>query len=163
AAVRHRADATGKSFLPADEQEILKLSFPFDHHLRISPARAQHLNIGDKKFFVEHYGFRKRDAYSWRRIDDDWLAAAGPLALQLDKATNNTSLALAIELSEGGKVLLFPGDAQIGNWLSWERCSWLESDGSKERKVTAADLLARTWLYKVGHHASHNATLRAKG
>ena len=56
---------------------------------------------------------------SWRRIDDNWLSVADNLALQLDSDTNNTSLALAIELSPGGKVLLFPGDAQVGNWLSW--------------------------------------------
>ena len=30
-------------------------------------------------------------------------------------------------------------------------------------KVTSSALLARTVLYKVGHHASHNATLREKG
>jgi hypothetical protein len=30
-------------------------------------------------------------------------------------------------------------------------------------KVKAEDLLERTVLYKVGHHASHNATLRQKG
>ncbi len=29
--------------------------------------------------------------------------------------------------------------------------------------VDAADLLRRTAFYKVGHHASHNATLREKG
>jgi hypothetical protein len=29
--------------------------------------------------------------------------------------------------------------------------------------VTGPDLLARTIFYKVGHHGSHNATLKAKG
>ena len=29
--------------------------------------------------------------------------------------------------------------------------------------MTAADLLARTVFYKVGHHASHNATVNEKG
>ena len=29
-------------------------------------------------------------------------------------------------------------------------------------KVDAADLLGRTVLYKVGHHGSHNATLKGK-
>ena len=29
--------------------------------------------------------------------------------------------------------------------------------------MRAEDLLRRTVLYKVGHHASHNATLRARG
>ena len=32
-----------------------------------------------------------------------------------------------------------------------------------KRQVTAEQLLNRTVLYKVGHHGSHNATLREKG
>ena len=85
------------------------------------------------------------------------------MALQLDSATNNTSLVLAIEL--GGKdVLLFVGDAQAGNWRSWESCTWTANDKKNEpRSVTAADLLNRTIFYKVGHHGSHNATMRTKG
>jgi hypothetical protein len=56
----------------------------------------------------------------WRRIDYDWLSGADDLALQLDNATNNTSLVLAIELIDDGRVLLMPADAQLGNCLSWE-------------------------------------------
>ncbi len=55
----------------------------------------------------------------WRQINEDWLNVASDLALQLDSATNNTSLALAIERVADGKVLLFPADAQEGNWVSW--------------------------------------------
>src|SRR4051794_6972090 len=99
-----------------------------------------------------------RPELSWRTIDYDWLAAAGPLALKLDSDTNNTSLVLAFETTEGGPVLLFPGDAQVGNWLSWETVKFADAP-----TVTSGDLLARTVLYKVGHHASHNATLREKG
>jgi hypothetical protein len=54
---------------------------------------------------------------------------------------------------------LFVADAQVGNWLSWTDLSW-DVEG---RKVTGPDLLARTIFYKVGHHGSHNATLRAAG
>jgi hypothetical protein len=95
---------------------------------------------------------------SWRTIEHEWLAAAGPLALKLDSDTNNTSLVLAFEVTDGGPVLLFPGDAQVGNWLSWQSVEFPDGGG-----VTAGDLLARTVLYKVGHHASHNATLRERG
>jgi hypothetical protein len=95
----------------------------------------------------------------WRRIDMDWWGQVENLALHLDRDTNNTSLALAIELP-GGKVLLFPGDAQVGNWHSWHDLSWPEEKGEP---VTPAQLLQRTVLYKVGHHGSHNATLRDKG
>ncbi|HSJ52669.1 MAG TPA: MBL fold metallo-hydrolase [Anaerolineae bacterium] len=95
----------------------------------------------------------------WRRIDMDWWGQVENLALHLDRDTNNTSLALAIELP-GGKVLLFPGDAQVGNWHSWHDLSWPDEKGEP---VTPAQLLQRTVLYKVGHHGSHNATLRDKG
>jgi hypothetical protein len=93
---------------------------------------------------------------AWRRIDNDWLFSASRLALQLDSYTNNTSLVLAFELKQSGRVLLFVGDAQIGNWLSWQS---LEFDNGSGTNVTTEDLLARTVFYKVGHHGSHNATL----
>lgn len=95
----------------------------------------------------------------WRTIDQDYLDAVGQLALMLDNHTNNTSLALAIELSSGGPVLLFPGDAQRGNWSSWEAVRWTGAGAG----TTAQDLLGRTVLYKVGHHGSHNATARGLG
>ena len=68
------------------------------------------------------------------------------------------SRALAIELEENGRILLFPADAQVGNWRSWHTVKWQGRDG-----ITAEDLLNRTVCYKVGHHASHNATLGDKG
>ncbi len=99
----------------------------------------------------------------WRQIEDAGLRAAEALALQLDNATNNTSLVLAIELPDG-RVLLFPGDAQIGNWLSWAELRWpRNATVGAPGTVGVADLLARTVLYKVGHHGSHNATLRKGG
>ena len=101
--------------------------------------------------------------FGWRDIDDAWLATGERLALQLDSATNNTSLVLAIEL-ENKDVLLFVGDAQAGNWRSWESCNWYVEGGAEEKRhVTADELLKRTIFYKVGHHGSHNATLREKG
>jgi hypothetical protein len=95
----------------------------------------------------------------------NWLQVASDLALQLDKSTNNTSLALAIERIADGRVLLFPADAQQGNWLSWhdQGLVWTVRDGGVARTVRARDLLSRTVFYKVGHHASHNATARGQG
>ena len=114
-------------------------------------------------FLHEHYFGPETEPphedLAWRRIDGAWLDDAEELALALDSYTNNTSLALAIELVATGEVLLFPADAQVGNWLSWDRQSWMV--GGKD--VTTADLLGRTIFYKVGHHGSHNATLKAKG
>ena len=113
-------------------------------------------------FFRDHYD---AEADAWRRVDGDWAGLLGPLALQLDSDTNNTSLALAFELEPDGRVLLFPGDAQVGNWLSWHDIKvWKDAGETIETEVTSVDeLLARTVLYKVGHHGSHNATLRAEG
>lgn len=88
-----------------------------------------------------------------RRIDHNWLSEVGRLALHMDSLTNNTSLVLAFELVNSKKVLLFPGDAQIGNWQSWLHVKF---EGTE---VDAYDLLSRTVLYKASHHSSGNATL----
>ncbi len=91
----------------------------------------------------------------WRRIDGDWLRTANSLALRLNHEVNNTSLVLAFELPETGKVLLFSGDAQRGNWISWSNLTWDTPAGTE----TAKSLLGRCVFYKCGHHGSHNATL----
>ena len=65
------------------------------------------------------------------------------LALALDKVLNNTSLVVLFHYGE--EALLFPGDAQWGNWQSW-----IEKDGT--------DILSNVTFYKVAHHGSVNAT-----
>lgn len=151
AADRAVIDGPTDSAVPEDEYCPFDLQF----RLRDTDDRIQ-AAFADSYFAADH---------AWRRVDGDWLGAASDLALKLDNLTNNTSLAIAIERVSDGKVLLFPGDAQQGNWLSWHDAAmkWT-SDGAKEKKtITASDLLARTVFYKVGHHASHNATVREKG
>jgi hypothetical protein len=136
-----------------------ELQFPFDGTHRIPADKAaDHPEHGD--FFRDRYGPAGSDPAAWRRIDLDWLDSAEQLALNLDAHVNNTSLVLAFELGDGddAPVLLFPGDAQVGNWLSWHLL-----DGEAGGGAFVRGLLARTVLYKVGHHASHNATLKAKG
>ena len=96
---------------------------------------------------------------AWRTIDNEWINVASELAIKMENHTNNSSLVLAIELGKNGKVMLFPGDAQVGNWLSWQDLEWNFGGDS----ITSDDLLTRTVLYKVGHHCSHNATLRKHG
>lgn len=100
-----------------------------------------------------------RSNQAWRRIDDDWLGTSAELAMQLDNRTNNTSLVLAFEFIDTGRVLLFTADAQVGSWLSWQDLSWRVDSAT----VTGPDLLARTVYLKVGHHGSENATLKGKG
>jgi hypothetical protein len=127
--------------------------------------------------FDEHYiapaGTAIQQAYQqadWRRIDFDWLYSAGSFALRLNSYTNNLSLAIAIELGPAGKVLLFPGDAELGSWASWHRIPWPETHpptpdarDPKESKHLTEDLLNRTVFYKVAHHLSHNGTARQQG
>ena len=138
------------------DAELQEQTLPFDPSQQVTPkaARRDH-------FFQHHYGFSTKDANAWRRINADWLDVAAELALWLDSSTNNTSLVLAIEIGAGGGTLIFAADAQIGNWISWFDVTFPNAaDGTK---VTATSLLARALLYKVGHHGSHNATLRKRG
>jgi metallo-beta-lactamase superfamily protein len=126
---------------------------PFDGQYEIPFSYAREM-----EFFQQQYWTPADTTDNWRLIDSDWLGGSTELALQLDSLTNNTSLVLAIELADGD-VLLFAADAQVGNWLSWQGLEW-EVAG---KKVTGPDLLKRAIFYKVGHHGSHNATLRDKG
>jgi hypothetical protein len=126
---------------------------PFDRQYEIPFPYAREM-----PFFQQQY-WRSGDAMDdWRQIDIDWLGGSTELALHLDSLTNNTSLALAVELANGD-VLLFAADAQVGNWLSWHGLKWQIGD----RSITGSDLLKRAIFYKVGHHGSHNATLRENG
>ncbi len=94
-----------------------------------------------------------------RRIDGEWLATAGALALKLDSDTNNTSLVLAFDLPDG-TAMLFAADAQVGNWESWHDQTYLDEQGVAH---SATSILNRVRFYKVGHHGSHNATLAQRG
>ena len=62
----------------------------------------------------------------------------------MDKAINNTSVVTLFAFR--GQILLFPGDAQYGNWEAWLQ----QSD--------SADILSSITFLKVAHHGSVNAT-----
>ena len=157
----------GESDLSKEDESIIKRSFPFDKHYDITTDQAK-IDPDYQDFFKQYYGFTgevtQGQGEEWRRIDDDWLDSAGELALKINSMTNNTSLVLAFELNDSNppKVLLFVGDAQVGNWLSWPAVPCGDGTAGKE-KITGQDLLRRTVFYKVGHHGSRNATLRLKG
>ncbi|PTM43501.1 hypothetical protein [Bosea sp. 124] len=85
-------------------------------------------------------------------------ARTADLAMQLDRGVNNTSLVLAFAFGDR-RIVLFVGDAQVGNWLAWQDLTWGTGGGT----VTGPDLLKRSVDLKVGHHGSHNAALKAKG
>jgi hypothetical protein len=130
--------------------------FPFARQHRIDRSSIHFPSI--QPFTSATYDHPQQ---SWRRIDDDWMRGFGQLALDLDSDTNNTSLVLALEFIPTGEVLLFVGDAQAGNWKSWEKVSF--QIPGRVSPLPAQDLLKRTVFYKVGHHCSHNATLRNGG
>lgn len=151
-------DKTREMFDP-DEEKTFQMAMPFEsHHLQ---QLSLLMSTGDAAAARYFDGENE-----WRKIDRDWLRAAEQLALKLDSDTNNTSLVLAFVVGEGAdrRVMLFPGDAQVGNWESWQQYIWPKGAKRDEPKsIAIAELLASTVLYKVGHHASHNATLRAAG
>lgn len=114
----------------------------------------------ESEFFQNMYAFAPHHPEAFRSIDDLAHDSIGQLALRMDRYINNTSLVLAFRLPSG-QVLLFPGDAQGGNWKSWadpKQPLKFESE-----RTDAHELLARTVLYKVAHHGSHNATPRTYG
>jgi hypothetical protein len=95
------------------------------------------------------------DEWTLRRIPTEmrWVADRVAMAeadqmlgivTALDKAMNNTSVILLFEA--GSKKLLFPGDAQLENWMYALDQKWVR------------DLLDDVDVYKVGHHGSLNAT-----
>jgi beta-lactamase superfamily II metal-dependent hydrolase len=161
----------------ADIDELYRLSFPFDPSQGIpldevhapagleseaeDTARLEYIQANQPylEFFQKVYGIDQTEQLqqpasspewygaTWRRIDQSWLAVSEGLALQKVSNVNNTSLVLAIELVESGKVLLFVGDAEEDNWATWEN-----------QHADLSALLANTVVYKVGHHGSHNAT-----
>lgn len=130
--------------------------FPFSPEHRIGRQSPYFANLAE--FLEKTYD---DPAQEWRQIETDWMRAFGQLALDLDSDTNNTSLVLAFEFVKTGEVLLFVGDAQVGNWQSWADVQF-QTPG-REKPLAAHDLLNRTVFYKVGHHGSHNATLKKGG
>lgn len=118
---------------------------PFDSKYELD---AQHI-------IVEEYNTNE----IYRKIDDDWLYTAGSLGLKLQGCINNTSLAIAIQFIDSEKVLLFPGDAEFGSWLSWKNeLQWTIDVHGVQKTVNLAYVLKNTIFYKVSHHLSHNGT-----
>jgi hypothetical protein len=105
-------------------------------------------NAGHAELFPDAEPFRSTIPSHMRWFVRQMRAARGEqllgLVRMLDKAMNNTSVILLLEVA--GKKLLFPGDAQIENW---------EYALGKDEDLA---ILKGVDLYKVGHHGSRNAT-----
>jgi hypothetical protein len=70
------------------------------------------------------------------------------LVFALDQARNNESLVILFIFCN--KYLLFTGDAQYENWRLW-----------LENEMPSDDILSKISFFKIAHHGSHNAALKA--
>jgi metallo-beta-lactamase superfamily protein len=145
---------------PRDDDFLKRMEPPqSQRYLRLARGLAQTVNevspfaarwrFRDKAEGRRAYEFRQRTKrdLSEKEVAKGLSGALDQLAFKLDSIVNNTSLVLLLRYR--GQSLLFPGDAQWGNWQSW-----LTSSG-------AAALLEEISFLKVAHHGSHNATPRS--
>jgi hypothetical protein len=152
----------GESKVPSEDHATIRYlsehSLPFEATYGVDKTMAMTLTVEGERFFETYYGPDDPDK-AWRHIEDDWLGAAGDLALQMNSWTNNTSLVLAIEMCDTGKVLLFPGDAESGNWESWKERKWTINGANHASSTrTGMKLIEHTAFYKCAHHGSQNGT-----
>ncbi|HKO36723.1 MAG TPA: hypothetical protein VJV21_09605 [Pyrinomonadaceae bacterium] len=133
---------TGQSYLRMDGSQSNRLDGvqPFARRWRLKPSdpafndkRLSHLKLADE----ETKTLQKELASP----------TLNSLAFTLDQAKNNTSLVTLFSFR--GQQLLFPGDAQWGNWKFW-----LDKDDAEA-------ILSGLTFVKIAHHGSHNATPRA--
>ena len=98
---------------------------------------------------------RFEDNVRWlkRRMDDLRTEQALGFVRALDSHLNNTSLVLLMRF--GGFTMLFPGDAEVASWMQ------IAGRGSAADRRAFRDSLKTVDPYKVGHHASNNATPKA--
>jgi beta-lactamase superfamily II metal-dependent hydrolase len=133
---------------PPDDPDFLARMDPppSQHYLtaKTGDGAAAHPPFAAKWFqddVVLEYPLSKREVAVVQKYAEE---PPDALAFALDQAINNTSL--VVLFSFGGKYLLFPGDAQYGNWQYW-----LQGEDSR-RILSEIDFL------KVSHHGSLNAT-----
>jgi beta-lactamase superfamily II metal-dependent hydrolase len=156
------ADAPGLTvrFLgpPRDEKFLAKMHPPVDQrYLQLDASGT----AGEMQNLLEPFPSKWRVDAEEMKIYPHRLAEAEEKALQeqlsdsslnslafaLDHVKNNTSLVALFMIR--GQYLLFPGDAEYGNWRYW-----LDEEEAEE-------ILPRITFLKVGHHGSFNATPRA--
>lgn len=151
------------SFLTFD-QPTLNANLPFASEYALPSTGFTDRQMGQAPDILRYFDQANQlltsytdEENEWRQIENEWLYTAGSLAIQLDSHINNTSLALAVELSAGGPVLLLPGDAEFASWASWHRIAHWQGNGT-DQQPTVTELLGRTVFYKVSHHLSYNGT-----
>lgn len=131
----------GQSYLRMEGSQSNRLDAvqPFAGRWRLKPSdpafndqRLSHLKLSDEET---------------KTLQKEFAAPSmNSLAFALDQAKNNTSLVTLFSFR--GQQLLFPGDAQWGNWKFW-----LDKDDAEA-------ILSGLTFVKIAHHGSHNATPR---
>ncbi|HEY6045595.1 MAG TPA: hypothetical protein VIU65_03275, partial [Pyrinomonadaceae bacterium] len=138
---------------PRDQKFLSKMDPPAgQRYLRAAGGRVETVN--DLKPFAERWRMElsERSLAHLKLSREDRKdfqsqlveASLNGLAFALDQAKNNTSLATLLTFR--GQNLLFPGDAQYGNWKFW-----LDQDDAEA-------ILSSITFFKVAHHGSQNAT-----
>jgi hypothetical protein len=163
----NRTEKEGENFEQREEKSKVDFSFLSAIGATFSNGDANKLPF-DAKYEVPAENKEVQKEYNeggdWRKIDYDWLYSAGSLAMRYERSINNTSLALAIQFEDSERVLLFPADAEFGNWESWHKdLEWPVKINGQIVKKNAEYFLNKTIFYKVGHHLSQNGTAKGKG
>ncbi len=140
---------------PADPKLLRQMEPPAsERYLRLGPRGGQ-VPVNGLEPFASRWRARSpaatRRRLGFTRADEQEAQerlnrSLEDVAFALDSFVNNTSLVLLFTVR--GQHLLFPGDAQYGNWKSW-------LDGTD-----ASALLDQVSFLKVAHHGSYNATPR---
>jgi len=162
----NRTEKDGENFEQRENKSTI--DFAFLSAMGAAPSTETDKLPFDQEYEdTDHrYGIQKEyeEGGNWRKIDHDWLYSAGNLALRYERSINNTSLALAIQFDDSERVLLFPADAEFGNWESWHtNLEWPVKINDQTVMKNAEYFLNKTVFYKVGHHLSQNGTAKGKG
>jgi beta-lactamase superfamily II metal-dependent hydrolase len=137
---------------PESEDFLAKMDPPVgEHYLRmisdVEKGRGNTLLFNEKwviRRVDPQFASVKLEAEYAKKLQDTVKSPVSELAFVLDKARNNESVVVLFVFR--GKYMLFPGDAEYGNW-EW----WLENMHSSE-------ILPQVTFFKVAHHGSVNAT-----
>jgi beta-lactamase superfamily II metal-dependent hydrolase len=140
---------------PPETEEFLRQMDPppGEHYLHLSLGTGEDSEV--TKPFGDEWVLSKKELSKFKEalkilpeyekeLQDRVKFSLSDLAFAIDQARNNESIVALFTFR--GQYLLFPGDAQYGNWRYW-----LEDPQSEEtlKKVT---------FLKVAHHGSVNAT-----
>jgi glyoxylase-like metal-dependent hydrolase (beta-lactamase superfamily II) len=137
---------------PQSEEFLAKMdSPPGEHYLQLSFGMVE--AVESDKPFSEKWVLSKEDPElssvkltpeHEKELQDKVKSPLSALAFAIDQARNNESIVALLTFR--GQYLLFPGDAEYGNWR-W----WLDN-------LQPEETLPQVTFFKVAHHGSVNAT-----